>query len=173
MEIKTIINKWDLSKLKSFHKAKETINEVKRQLPSHPLNLPAFPPQLVLLCWWRFGPVLWKHVQCVTGRNPRPKCCEFPPAHLITQFRGRFMWIGCFCPEKGVSFPQPSSMNTWMMFFPPQNSFNSPVEYKDALFQSSLTLVNGFLNFFCHQGRNGRHARHPLKTPRDYPYPCL
>ena len=31
-EIKTIINKWDLSKLKSFHKAKETINEVKRQL---------------------------------------------------------------------------------------------------------------------------------------------
>ena len=32
MEIKTIINKWDLSKLKSFHKAKETINEVKRQL---------------------------------------------------------------------------------------------------------------------------------------------
>ena len=32
MEIKTIINKWDLSKLKSFHKAKETINKMKRQL---------------------------------------------------------------------------------------------------------------------------------------------
>ena len=32
MEIKTNINKWDLIKLKRFCSAKETINEVKRQL---------------------------------------------------------------------------------------------------------------------------------------------
>ena len=31
MEIKTKINKWDLMKLKSFGKAKETTNKMKRQ----------------------------------------------------------------------------------------------------------------------------------------------
>ena len=31
MEIKTKINKWDLMKLKSFWKAKETTNKTKRQ----------------------------------------------------------------------------------------------------------------------------------------------
>ena len=31
MEIKTIINKWDLMRLKIFCRAKETINKMKRQ----------------------------------------------------------------------------------------------------------------------------------------------